>query len=161
MDKKLIGVMCVGAMIGIMQMVTNNPKDNEIVEEPNTTIEMQQEQEQQITPKARKEKICEQIKNILIDNLGENYTVEVVMDDEYSCNIAVQDNNHRYSNLTKGQKEQLAKETGLEDTIISFCNTSQELFNKEGYKGVIVTIANFDADQIPFMLTNIAGAIYY
>lgn len=98
---------------------------------------------------------------ILNESYGSGYTVEVVMQDDYNCNIAIRDNSNIYSTYSKSDIEAMAEDTGLKDTMSELAGTIQDVFREYGYN-VTVMIGCFGADNQPFMMVNATGfAIYY
>ena len=163
------GMLVVG-MVGcnttedIAEDAYNDAKDKvednaEPVEEPKDEVvepEVIDEKE-----KANKEALASDLESTIANNMGANYEVAVVIDDNGDCNIGIADTTTIYSGYDKETIKSLSKQYGLESGAIGIQENAETVFVNAGYTNMNVTLMITGADYVPFMVVMHGIATYY
>ena len=131
----------------------------EPVEEPKDEVvepELVEEKE-----RANKEALASDLESTIANNMGANYEVAVVIDDNGDCNIGIADTTTIYSGYDKETIKSLSKQYGLESGAIGIQENAETVFVNAGYTDMNVTLMITGADYVPFMVVMHGIATYY
>ena len=131
----------------------------EPVEEPKDEVvepELVDEKE-----RANKEALASDLESTIVNSMGANYEVAVVIDDNGDCNIGIADTTTIYSGYDKETIKSLSKQYGLESGAIGIQENAETVFVNAGYTNMNVTLMITGADYVPFMVVMHGIATYY
>ena len=111
--------------------------------------------------KANKEALASDLESTIANNMGANYEVAVVIDDNGDCNIGIADTTTIYSGYDKETIKSLSKQYGLESGAIGIQENAETVFVNAGYTDMNVTLMITGADYVPFMVVMHGIATYY
>ena len=178
----LVKVMCgmlVVTMIGCYSKGAAEPEEEQVtqveavmpeedpVEDPVETEEDPVIEDEYITPEKQdvpnitKEEIAQNIKTVIADSMGSDYTVEVGWPSDNTCNIGIMDNNYVYSGLSTDEIADQCELYGLTDNATGMALNAETMFGAAGYN-IRVNVIFVGADGVAFMMVDSTGyAIYY
>ena len=160
----VVGMVGCNSTEDIAEDAYNDAKDKvednaEPVEEPKDEVvepEVIDEKE-----KANKEALASDLESTIANNMGANYEVAVVIDDNGDCNIGIADTTTIYSGYDKETIKSLSKQYGLESGAIGIQENAETVFVNAGYTNMNVTLMITGADYVPFMVVMHGIATYY
>ena len=160
----VVGMVGCNSTEDIAEDAYNDAKDKvednaEPVEEPKDEVvepEVIDEKE-----KANKEALASDLESTIANNMGANYEVAVVIDDNGDCNIGIADTTTIYSGYDKETIKSLSKQYGLESGAIGIQENAETVFVNAGYTDMNVTLMITGADYVPFMVVMHGIATYY